>query len=137
MVFFGEAGPQDLIYGIHHRNIADRLTRRNWKTQAVVRCDWKNSLYLWVTRGHEQDADGRRRYTYCIHVYPHQPKTRSRRFEARFHYLTDALRYINGEDESLLATRTWPAHSPLLYPPEQEAPFYIGFGRPRVITPRG
>ena len=43
---------------------------------------------------------------------------------------------MNGEDEGLLAKRTWPADTELTYPPEREAPYYVGFGRPVKISPR-
>ena len=136
-VFFGEAGPQNPIYGIHRTNIIDRLTRRNWKTKAVVRSDITGWLYLWVARGTYQNKAGRQVSAYFVKAYPRDPSERARYYETEFQYLTDALHYINGEDDGRLAQETTPAQPGAAYPAEQQAPYYIGFGRPRMIIPRG
>ena len=136
-VFLGEAGPQNPIYGIHRANIADRLTRRNWKTKAVVRSDIAGWLYLWIARGTYQNKAGHQVSAYFIKAYPRDPSERARYYEAEFQYLNEALHYINGEDDGLLAQETTPTRSGAVYPAEQQAPYYIGFGRPRVIIPNG
>jgi hypothetical protein len=137
VISFGAAGPQNPIYGIHHDNISDRLTQRNWCAKAIVRSDIAGWLYLWVARGTYQNDAGRKVSAYFIKVHPGTPRERALYYEAEFQYLTDALRYINGEDDGLLARETTPALPGAAYPAEQGAPIYIGFGRPRVIIPRG
>jgi len=134
--FFRVAGPQDPIYGIHHTNITDRLTRRNWKHKAIVRTDATGCLYLWIDRGSRYE--GRRKiYAYLVHAHPSLPRERVKRYEANFPYLKDALRYVNGEDEGLIARETSHARPGDVPPPEQVAPYFVGFSRPRIFTPRG
>ena len=130
-----EAGPQDPIYGIHNGNITKRLTRLNWKTKAVVRTDSVGWLYLWIIRDSDRNEAGRQVAAHSIRVRASNGTERERRYRAKFRYLTEALHYINGEDGGLLSKQTWPAHPELTYPPEQEAPYYIGYGRPIKITP--
>jgi hypothetical protein len=134
-VFLQEAGPQNPIYGIHHENITERLTRLNWQTKAVVRDNLRGWIYLWISRGRYRDNEGRIRYAYFVKAHSHQPATRIRPYEQKFPHLKAALKYINAEDDGLLARGTWPANPDSFYPPEQQAPFYIGFGRPVKIYP--
>jgi len=132
-----EAGPQDPIYGIHNGNITKRLTRLNWKTKAVVRTDSLGWLYLWVTRGTYRNDAGRQTSACTVRVRARNGTEREPRYKAEFRYLTEALRYINGEDGGLLARETAPAEPGTGCPAEQAAPYYIGFGHPIKIIPRG
>jgi len=132
-----EAGPQEPIYGIHRKNIVDRLTRLNWKTKAIVRTDSVGWLYLWVVQDIYRNPGGKQVTTYSVQVRASNDTARERRYRAEFRYLTEALRYINGDDGGLLAEETTPAVPGLDYPGEQPAPYYIGFGHPIKIIPRG
>ena len=84
-----EAGPQDPIYGVHQKNITDRLTRLNWKTKAVVRTDSVGWLYLWVTRGTYRNDAGCQTFAYTVRVRVASDNERERRYKAEFRYLTE------------------------------------------------
>jgi len=124
---FRVAGPQNPIYGIDHENITEHLNRLNWQTKAVVRCDGRDWLYLWIERGRYQDESGRKQHAYYISFKSSGPRHRTSHFEANFRYLKDALRYINGEDDGLLAKGTWLEQKSLMWPPEHHAPIYINY----------
>jgi hypothetical protein len=132
-----EAGPQDPIYGIHRKNITDRLTRLNWKTKAVVRTDSVGWLYLWVVQDIYRNPGGRQVTAYSVKVRASNDTACERRYRAEFCYLAEALRYINGEDGGRLAKETALAKPGTGYPAARPAPYYIGFGHPIKIIPRG
>ena len=124
---FGAVGPQHPIYGIHYTNIADRLSKRNWKTKAIVRSDSAGWLYLWIAKGTRKDKAGHKVSSYFVRVHPPEPRERRQYYQAEFKTLTDALTYINGEDDGLLARETTPASRGVVYPSEHHAPIYINY----------
>jgi hypothetical protein len=130
------AGPQNPIYGIHYTNITDRLTQRNWKTKAVVRSNFAGWLYLWIAKRTHTDKAGRKVSAYFVKVHAIEPRERIQYYQAQFKSLTDALRYINGEDDGRLACETTPASPSALYPAEQNPPIYFRFVRRPKIAPR-
>jgi hypothetical protein len=107
----------------------------NWRTKAIVRDNFRGWIYLWISRGRYHDKKGRTRYAYFVKAHSHQPATRIRLYEQQFPRLKEALKYINAEDDGQLARGTRPADPDFSYPPEQQAPFYIGFGRPVKFYP--
>jgi hypothetical protein len=106
-----KAGPQSPFYGIDLANVADRLTRRNWSSKAIIRKSAGGPLWVWIERG---DGPGvRRRYLVDVEG------VEERRWDLQrdFAYLKEALAYANGRDDGALARETqpgrredWPAH---------------------------
>lgn len=120
---FVSAGPQDPLFGIYPENIADRLTRANWKQKAVVRKSPKEWLYILVyalwSVGKERKGIG-----YTVHVYGEGEEEHLPEYEQHFPTLRQALAYANGEDGGKLATQSSAAR-PEDYPIERDAPTYF------------
>ena len=107
-IFMGWAGPQDLVYGFSLKNVAERLTNKNWRRKAVMRQDRHGMLYIWVSRG-KKDEDGKKRVVYVVSVQ--RPKVvgdRRTNYGRHLDDLEDALRYANGEDRSALRRYSHP-----------------------------
>ena len=71
-VIFLHSNPQDSACGISLDNIAERLTRKNWSSKAIVRLAELDPLYVWINRGER----GRVRfYRVCVesHVTKEPP----------------------------------------------------------------
>jgi hypothetical protein len=100
------APPQDPVFGLRHENLADRLTRSNWREKAILRvlADGR-LLYVWVTRA----AEG-----YRVNVRDEQS------FEAVFPRLAEGLCYANGTRGELgrltrpVAREAWPPEHDVL-----------------------
>ena len=109
------APPQDPIFGLHHDNLTERLTRTNRRDKAVVRQRPDGRiLYVWIT-------DEKRGYRVNV--------TGDDALEAAFPRLADALSYVNGEDNGALAARGRPL-SRDEWPPEHDT---IAFVYPTVV----
>jgi len=86
---YGWAGPQDPIFGISARNIAERLTPNNWRRKAIVRGD----RYVWVARRYRKNETGKKIWGYYVSAYDFQDRTSPTL--ADFERLPDALAYAN------------------------------------------
>jgi len=101
-ILMGFLGPQDLVYGFSLKNVAERLTSKNWRRKAVMRLDRHGLLYICVSRG-KKEEDGKKRVVHVVSV--HRPEVvgdRRTNYGRHLDDLEDALRYANGEDRSAL-----------------------------------
>ena len=123
VTWFGEAGPQHPMYGIHRTNIASSLTAKNWERKALWRWHGKTGLYLYIASSvidDETDNQDEPRY----HVRVHTRGTRPTEFGKDFATLEEALAYANGEDGGMIARQTEPATVESL--PEELGPLLAG-----------
>ena len=104
------SSPQDSASGVSLDNIAERLTRKNWNSKAIVRLAELDPLYVWINRGERGKV---RFYRVCVDGV----EKRRKDLERDFSYLKDALASGNGQDGGELAKVTrpgrredWPAH---------------------------
>ncbi len=103
VISMGWAGPQDLVYGFSLKNVAERLTSKNWRRKAVMRLDRHGLLYIWVSRG-KKEEDGKKRVVHVVSVQrPEVVGDRRTNYGRHLDDLEDALRYANGEDRSALS----------------------------------
>jgi hypothetical protein len=102
-ILMGWAGPQDLVYGFSLKNVAERLTSKNWRRKAVMRLDRHGLLYIYVNRS-KKEEDGKKSVVHVVSVQrPEVEGDRRTNYGRHFDDLEDALRYANGEDRSALS----------------------------------
>ena len=80
----GFAPAHDPMFGISHSNIANKLTKSNWRKKAVVR----NGHYLFIKKG-SYDVDGKKVYRYFVEGLPDKG-------EREFIHLDKAISFVNG-----------------------------------------
>ena len=102
-VSIGFLGTQDLVYGFSLKNVAERLTSKNWRRKAVMRLGRQDLLYIYVNRS-KKEEDGKKRVVHVVSVQRLLPEgDRRTNYGRHFDDLEDALRYANGEDRSALS----------------------------------
>tara|TARA_B100002052_G_C15738587_1_gene532088 strand:+ start:180 stop:533 length:354 start_codon:yes stop_codon:yes gene_type:complete len=62
ITYYGNLTPQNPMYGISHKNIAKKLTKKNWKTKAIVRA----SIYIYIDRGQIYNKKGKDTIIYTV-----------------------------------------------------------------------
>jgi hypothetical protein len=129
VINFGSAPPQDPVFGIDRSNIADRLSRRNWRKKAICRVIQDRCLYVHIAHG-RQTHDGKTTERYYVRLKCGAEDDRQQ-FEKDFPTLREALAYVNGDDGSNFGRLTRPAESHE-FPRGRGADTYItGFSRDR------
>ena len=82
ITYYGDLTPQNPMYGISHKNIAKKLTKKNWKTKAIVRA----SIYIYIDRGQIYNKKGKDTIIYTVFgIYKYQS----------FDYLDEAISHAN------------------------------------------
>ena len=126
-LFVGEMGPQNPAYGVSRESIVSRLTRRNWKTQALWRRARNGGVYIFIERGLAEDASGKEQPLYCVSVYGNAVNRFPKKYCPRFSRLQEALDYANGKGDSPFANATEQADLELL--PESGGTMAVTFPR--------
>ena len=87
IICYGNLIPQHPQFGISHKNIVKNLTKKNWKTKAIVRA----SIYIYVDRGRIYNKKGKNVAIYTVFIYTFFGFDNYRSFD----YLDDAITHAN------------------------------------------
>jgi hypothetical protein len=115
------------IYGIRHENITSKITRHNWHKKAILRCCKGGWAYLWIDKEYydEVDSDGKdiRSLLYVVNAaHNADAEVSIDDIRSDFSKLIDAVSYINGKGNTVLANKTWLPKSQKEYPIEGSFP---------------
>jgi hypothetical protein len=103
MSLFDAFPPQDIFYGLFRSNLVLRLTQRNWKTKGIILISENGAwLYCWIR---ERTENGGTVYQVRLHT----PVPTKGLEERTFSQVSDALAYLNGDDEGVISQKTRPA----------------------------